>query len=93
LRVQGVIATTDLAKISKLRHSSTGYSTYSRKVLLTEIAADIDKFSYDYNEILKETLPGKLKTDQRLPVNRFIKFSTIDDIEGLDHKIVKKKKF
>ncbi|MGE8077348.1 hypothetical protein [Peribacillus loiseleuriae] len=42
----------------------TGYATYSRKDLLPEIVAD---------------------------VNRFIKFSTVSDVERLDHKIVKKR--
>lgn len=90
-QVQGVIETTDIAKTSKLRHSTTGYSTYTRKDLLTEIVADIDKFSYDYGVLLKGTLPEKLKTDQQLPVNRFIKFSTIDNIDSLDYKIINKR--
>ncbi|KIL47032.1 hypothetical protein [Jeotgalibacillus campisalis] len=92
-QVQGVIETTDFVKTSKLRHSSSGYATYTRKELLTEIIANNDRFRYDYDELLKETLPEKLKTDHQLPVNRFIKYSTIDDIQTLDHKIVKKKKY
>jgi len=88
--VQGFVDANDSLKPSKLRHSLTGYATYSRNDLLKEIVADVDKFSYDYNELLKDTLPEKLKTDQQIPVNRFIKFSTIKDIESLDYKIIKR---
>jgi len=89
-QVQGVIEANDSLKPSKLRHSSIGYATIAKKDLYKEIVADIDKFSYDYDEIIKDTLPEKLKTDHQLPVNRFVKFSTIEDIENLDHKIIKK---
>ncbi|GEK31727.1 hypothetical protein KZO01_20360 [Kurthia zopfii] len=90
-QIEGIIDSTDRLKPSKLRHSSMGYITYSRTDLLKEVLADYDKFSYDYDELLKRTLPEKLKTDHNLPVNRFIKFSNITDIENLDHKIIKRK--
>ncbi|MDA1634012.1 SIR2 family protein [Bacillus cereus] len=90
-QVHGFIDEKDFAKPSELRHSSKGYKTYSRKDLLSEIVADEDKFAYDYDELLKDTLPEKLKTDHRLPVNRFVKFSTLGDYESLDYKIEKKR--
>jgi len=91
-QVQGFIDSNDSIKPSRLRHSMTGYSTYTSKDLLIEIVADEDKLSYDYDELLKYTLPEKLKTAQQLPVNRFVKYSTIGDYEDLDHKIIKKRK-
>ncbi|MDR7074968.1 SIR2 family protein [Fictibacillus barbaricus] len=90
-QVQGFIDKNDFTKPSQLRHSSTGYKTYSKKDLLLEILADDDKFGYDYDELLKDTLPEKLKTDHWLPVNRFVKFSTLGDYEGLDYKVMKKR--
>ena len=88
--VHGFIEENDLIKPSKLRHSSKGYKTYTRKDLMMEILAEEDKMSYDYEELLKYTLPEKLKTDHRLPINRFVSLSNIADIGGLDHKIIKK---
>ncbi|QTB16030.1 SIR2 family protein [Lysinibacillus sphaericus] len=90
-QIEGIIESNDKLKPSKIRHSSLGYTTYTRKDLLEEIIADNDTFSYDYDELLKSTLPEKLKTDQSLPVNRFISFSSIKDINDLDYKIKKKK--
>ncbi|MEY2363149.1 SIR2 family protein [Lysinibacillus capsici] len=90
-QIEGIIESSDKLKPSKIRHSSLGYTTYSRKDLLEEIIADNDTYSYDYDELLKSTLPEKLKTDQRLPVNRFIRFSSIKDMNDLDYKIIKKK--
>lgn len=89
--VQGYIEQNDFIKPSKLRHSSTGYRTYSRQELLEEIISDIDQLGYDYDELLIYTLPEKLKTEQQLPVNRFVKLSNITDIESLDHKIIKRR--
>ena len=88
--VHGFIEENDLTKPSKLRHSSKGYKTYSRKDILFEILADEDKLAYDYDELLRFTLPEKLKTDHTLPINRFVKLSNIEDFGTLDHKIVKK---
>ncbi|PFZ20091.1 SIR2 family protein [Bacillus wiedmannii] len=90
-QVHGFIDDKDFAKPSELRHSSKGYKTYSRKDLLSEIVADEDKFAYDYDELLKDTLPEKLKSDHILPVNRFVKFSSLGDYEDLDYKIKKKR--
>ncbi len=90
-QVHGFIDKDDFTKPSKLRHSSTGYKTYSRKDLLKEIIADTDMVTYDYDELLKDTLPEKLKTDRSLPVNRFIKFSSLGENDSLDHKIEKKR--
>lgn len=90
-QVQGFIDKNDFTKPSQLKHSSTGYKTYSRKDLFMEILADDDTFCYDYDELIKDTLPEKLKTDHRFPVNRFVKFSTLGDYEGLDHKVMKKR--
>ena len=70
-QVNGFIDKNDFAKPSNLRHSSKVYKTYSRKDLLREIVSDVDKFAYDYDELLKDTLPEKLKTDHRLPVISF----------------------
>ncbi len=90
-QVHGFIDKDDFTKPSQLRHSSIGYKTYSRKDLLREIIADVDKFAYDYDELLKDTLPEKLKTDHTLPVNRFVKFSTLGEHDTLDYKIEKKR--
>ncbi|MGD6957250.1 SIR2 family protein [Rossellomorea aquimaris] len=90
-QVQGYIDSNDTNKPSKLRHSLTGYSTYSREDLLREIISDENTISYDYDELLKDTLPEKLKTDHNLPVNRFVKFSTLGDYEELDYKIIKRR--
>jgi len=90
-RVEGIIESEDHLKPSKLRHSSAGYATHSNKDLLVEILADDDKFSYNYDELLKDTLPEKLKSEQRLPVNRFVKFSSAKDSSTLDPKIIKKR--
>lgn len=87
-QVQGIIKEDDFSKPSKLSRSFKGYKTHSREDLLSEIIADEDKFSYDYDELLLDTLPEKLKTDRYIPVNRFVKFSSIGDDPNLDHKII-----
>src|SRR5690625_294707 len=89
-QVQGKIKEKEFSGPSKIRHSSIGYSTMPRKELLKEILKDNDQYSFDYNVLVKETLPEKLKTDHYLPVNRFVKYSTLDSDVTLDHKIVKK---
>ena len=92
-QVQGVIEKNDIGKASTIRHSAIGYSTLPLKDLLTEIVADANTISYDYDSLLKETFPEKLKSEQYIPVNRFIKLSTLDETEiaALDHKIIKRR--
>lgn len=89
-KISGYIEKSDSLKPSKLRHSSTGYTSYSRSELLREILLDIDKHSYDYNILVSTTLPEKLKTEHQLPVNRFVKYSNLNE-ENLDQKIINKR--
>ncbi|MFG6150633.1 SIR2 family protein [Halobacillus sp. B23F22_1] len=72
---------------STVELSEKGYVTITQFDLFREIL--FDEPNYDYNIIVQETLPEKLKLYQTIPVNKYVLLSNIDESE-LDHKIKKK---